>query len=74
MHAGINLVAPQPTVVAAILVGNAHAFGAEARGATLLPRTAVTRVSIKGGKVTGIDTDRDSYRKPVVVDVAGAFG
>jgi 4-methylaminobutanoate oxidase (formaldehyde-forming) len=57
-----------PTQVA---VGFAH--GAEAHGATLLPRTTVTRVTIDAGTVTGVDTDRGPIRAPVVVDAAGAW-
>jgi len=49
------------------------ARGAEARGATLLPRTAVTRVLIDNGHVTGVDTDTGTIRAPVVVDAAGAW-
>src|SRR5262245_46936848 len=49
------------------------ARGAEARGATLLPHTAVTRVLIDKGQVTGIDTTKGAIRAPVVVDAAGAW-
>ena len=49
------------------------ARGAEARGATLLPRTAVTRILIERGEVTGVDTDRGPIRAPIVVDAAGAW-
>jgi glycine/D-amino acid oxidase-like deaminating enzyme len=49
------------------------AYGAEAHGATLLPRTTVTHVNIEAGKVTGVDTDRGPIRAPVVVDAAGAW-
>jgi glycine/D-amino acid oxidase-like deaminating enzyme len=49
------------------------ARGAEARGATLLPHTAVTRVQIEDGQVTGVETDRGTIRTPVVVDAAGAW-
>ncbi|MGI8571852.1 MAG: NAD(P)/FAD-dependent oxidoreductase [Solirubrobacteraceae bacterium] len=49
------------------------ARGAEARGASLLPHTTVTRVEIEDGNVTGVDTDRGKIRTPVVVDAAGAW-
>jgi len=47
--------------------------GAEARGATTLPRTTVTRVEIDGGRVVAVETDRGTIRTPVVVDAAGAW-
>jgi glycine/D-amino acid oxidase-like deaminating enzyme len=49
------------------------ARGAEAYGATLLPRTAVTRVLIDNGDVTGVDTNKGRIRAPIVVDAAGAW-
>ena len=49
------------------------ARGAEARGATLLPHTAVTRVLIDNGQVTGVDTNKGTIRGPIVVDAAGAW-
>ena len=49
------------------------ARGAQARGATLLPHTAVTRVLIKDGAVTGVDTDKGTILAPIVVDAAGAW-
>ncbi len=49
------------------------ARGAEARGATLLPHTAVTRVLIEKGQVTGIATNKGTIRAPIVVDAAGAL-
>jgi 4-methylaminobutanoate oxidase (formaldehyde-forming) len=49
------------------------ARGAEARGATLLPHTAVTRVLIEHGQVTGIDTNKGTIQAPIVVDAAGAW-
>lgn len=47
--------------------------GAEARGATLLPHTTVTRVQIDNGRVAGVETDRGTIRTGVVVDAAGAW-
>jgi 4-methylaminobutanoate oxidase (formaldehyde-forming) len=47
--------------------------GAEARGATMLPQTTVTRVSIEDERVVGVKTDRGTIRTPVVVDAAGAW-
>jgi glycine/D-amino acid oxidase-like deaminating enzyme len=49
------------------------ARGAEANGATLLARTAVTRVQIEDGEVLGVETDGGTIRAPVVVDAAGAW-
>lgn len=49
------------------------ARGAEALGATLLPNTAVTRVLMDNGQVTGVDTNKGMIRAPVVVDAAGAW-
>lgn len=54
-----------------VAIGLARA--AEARGATLLPRTTVTRVVTEAGRVTGVETDRGAIRAPVVVDAAGAW-
>lgn len=56
---------------AQVAVGFAR--GAEARGATLLPQTTVTRVNIEAGKVTGVETDQGPIRAPVIVDAAGAW-
>jgi glycine/D-amino acid oxidase-like deaminating enzyme len=47
--------------------------GAEARGATFLPNTAVTRVNIEAGRVESVETTRGTIRTPVVVDAAGAW-
>jgi 4-methylaminobutanoate oxidase (formaldehyde-forming) len=49
------------------------ARGAEARGATLVPHTAVTRVLIDNGEVTGVHTDKGTIQAPIVVDAAGAW-
>jgi glycine/D-amino acid oxidase-like deaminating enzyme len=49
------------------------ARGAEARGATLLPHTAVTRVLIEQGQVRGVDTHTGTIQAPIVVDAAGAW-
>src|SRR5262245_55275098 len=54
-----------------VAIGFARA--AEIGGATLLPHTAVTRVRIDEGEVTGVDTDRGTIRAPIVVDAAGAW-
>ena len=49
------------------------ARGAQAHGATLLPRTAVTSVRIEDGQVAGVETDGRTIHTPVVVDAAGAW-
>ncbi len=49
------------------------ARGAEARGATLLPHTTVTRVYIENGQVARVETDKGTIRTPIVVDAAGAW-
>jgi 4-methylaminobutanoate oxidase (formaldehyde-forming) len=49
------------------------ARGAEARGATLLPHTTVTRVRIERGQVAGVETDKGTIRTPTVVDAGGAW-
>ena len=54
-----------------IAVGFAR--GAEIRGATLLPHTAVARVLIDDNQVKGVDTNRGTIRAPIVVDAAGAW-
>ncbi|MDP9271657.1 MAG: FAD-dependent oxidoreductase [Chloroflexota bacterium] len=52
----------------------ALAAGARAKGATILPRTRVTGISIQAGRVTGVETDRGPIRAEVVVNAAGMFG
>ena len=47
--------------------------GAEARGATLLPNTTVTRVNIEDERVVSVETDQGTIRTRVVVDAAGAW-
>ncbi|WP_176135193.1 NAD(P)/FAD-dependent oxidoreductase [Paraburkholderia atlantica] len=56
---------------AQVAIGFARA--AQANGAVLLPNTAVTRVVIDGGEVTGVDTTCGRIHAPVVVDAAGAW-
>ncbi len=75
----------QPTdIIAAMRIGDDRYFdaaqvalgfarGAEAKGATLLPGIAVVSVTISGGEVTGVRTDRGVIQAPVVVDAAGAW-
>jgi 4-methylaminobutanoate oxidase (formaldehyde-forming) len=46
---------------------------AEARGATVLARTTVTRVHVEDGRVEAVETDRGTIAAPVVVDAAGAW-
>ena len=56
---------------AQVAVGFAR--GAEARGVTLLPGTAVTSVRIASGRVEAVETDKGTIATPVVVDAAGAW-
>jgi glycine/D-amino acid oxidase-like deaminating enzyme len=49
------------------------ARGAEARGATMLPHTTVTRVNVEDERVESVETDAGTIRAPVVVDAAGAW-
>ena len=56
---------------AQVAVGFAR--GAEAKGVILLPKTDVTEITIKGEKVTGIQTTKGPIQAPVVVDAAGAW-
>jgi glycine/D-amino acid oxidase-like deaminating enzyme len=56
---------------AQVAVGFAR--GAEARGVTLLPGTAVTSVRITHGRVEAVETDKGTIATPVVVDAAGAW-
>jgi glycine/D-amino acid oxidase-like deaminating enzyme len=46
---------------------------AEARGATVLSGTTVTRVHVEDGRVEAVETDRGTIATPVVVDAAGAW-
>jgi len=50
-----------------------HAFADAARrlGVTFLLNTRVTGISVRGGRVAGVDTDRDFIATPVVVNAAG---
>lgn len=56
---------------AQLAVGFARA--AQANGAVLLPNTAVTRILIADGEVSGVDTTCGRIRAPAVVDAAGAW-
>jgi 4-methylaminobutanoate oxidase (formaldehyde-forming) len=56
---------------AQIAVGYARA--AEARGATLLPKTDVLAVKIDAGRATGVATAKGAVEGPIVVDAAGAW-
>jgi glycine/D-amino acid oxidase-like deaminating enzyme len=47
--------------------------GAEARGATMLSHTTVTRVNIEDERVVSVETDEGTIRTQVVVDAAGAW-
>lgn len=71
-------------VVAVMRIGNDMYFdpsqvavgfarGAEALGATVLPSTAVTRVLMNDGQVTGVETNMGNIQAPIVVDAAGAW-
>jgi glycine/D-amino acid oxidase-like deaminating enzyme len=46
---------------------------AEARGATVLSHTTVTRVNVVDDRVESVETDRGTIRTRVVVDAAGAW-
>jgi len=81
---GLNPFLEPEGVVAVMRVGDDMYFdpsqvavgfarGAEARGATLHSHTAVTRVLIDNGQVTGVDTNKGTIRAPIVVDAAGAW-
>jgi glycine cleavage system aminomethyltransferase T/glycine/D-amino acid oxidase-like deaminating enzyme len=50
------------------------AAGARAGGATILPRTRVTGVTVTRGRVHGVETERGAIRAEVVVNAAGMFG
>jgi len=47
--------------------------GAEARGATVLANTTVTRVHVEDGRVEAVETDGGTIRTQIVVDAAGAW-
>src|SRR5438874_108117 len=49
----------------------ALAAGARKRGATILPHTRVTGISLAGGRVTGVETERGTIDTEVVVNAAG---
>jgi glycine/D-amino acid oxidase-like deaminating enzyme len=50
-----------------------YARAAERLGATMLPHTLVTGVTLRGGAVAGVETDRGAIRCETVVDAAGAW-
>lgn len=50
-----------------------YARAAERLGASVVPRTAATRILSDGGRITGVATSRGEIRTPVVVDTAGAW-
>jgi len=49
----------------------ALAAGARKRGATILPHTRVTGISLAGGRATGVETERGTIDTEVVVNAAG---
>jgi glycine cleavage system aminomethyltransferase T/glycine/D-amino acid oxidase-like deaminating enzyme len=49
----------------------ALAAGARKRGATILSHTRVTGVSVGGGRVTGVETERGAIQAEIVVNAAG---
>jgi sarcosine oxidase subunit beta len=49
------------------------AAGAKARGATILQDSAVEAMEMRGGKVTGVTTRRESIAPDIVVNAAGAW-
>jgi glycine cleavage system aminomethyltransferase T/glycine/D-amino acid oxidase-like deaminating enzyme len=51
----------------------ALAAGARSRGATILPRTRVPGVDVRGGRVRGVETDAGPIRSEVVVNAGGIF-
>jgi phytoene dehydrogenase-like protein len=52
-------------------VARALADSVEERGGTVLLRTRVRRIIVEGGRAAGIETDRGTFRAPVVVSNAG---
>jgi glycine/D-amino acid oxidase-like deaminating enzyme len=56
------------------LTVQAYAAAARREGAEVLSETKVTGLRLEGGKVIGVDTDRDSYDTPIVVNCSGAWG
>ena len=51
----------------------ALAAGARARGATILPRTRVTGITVVRGRVTEVETERGTIRTDVIVNAGGMF-
>ncbi len=49
----------------------ALAAGARRRGATILPRTRVTGITVERGRVTGVETEQGTIRVEVVVNAGG---
>ena len=54
-------------------IPNGYAKSAERLGATMLPNTLVTGIALRGGAVTGVETEHGVIRCETVVDAAGAW-
>lgn len=71
----ITTVAWEPRSGFADPSGTAAGFmaAARAKGATLVQQCRVEAVTVEGGRVSGVTTDRGTFSAPIVVDAAGAW-
>lgn len=56
------------------LTVQAYAAAARREGAEILTETEVTGLRLQGDKVVGVDTTRESYDAPIVINCSGAWG
>jgi glycine/D-amino acid oxidase-like deaminating enzyme len=54
-------------------IPNGYARAAERLGATMLPNTLVTGITVRSGAVAGVETEHGAIRCETVVDAAGAW-
>ena len=71
----VDLAAYEPESGYAMPSDTANAFmnAAKDRGARLVQDCAVTDLSVKGGRVNGVQTSRGNFSAPIVVNAAGAW-
>ena len=56
------------------LTVTSYAQAARREGVVVKQNTAVTNLRFSGGKISGIDTAKDSYDAPIVINATGAWG
>lgn len=56
------------------LAANSFAEAAERAGVTIMKKTTVTELAIRGDRIRGVVTDKGVIASPVVINVAGPWG